>query len=411
MRHRAYATALGTLCVVAAAAMGQAPGNPQAGSSIQATVETAPLNLILPDRYAVPVVLEPNRMVFLMAPNDGMLKSVSTPVGTLVRENQEIAQLDRMEAAARVKIAEAEVKEAQANAATESGAVTQARLDAAKARAELAQIELDRCTLRAPFGGKILAAPVPAGQYVSKGNTLAELADFSIMKVLVPVDRTIVKVGAELELFVEGKPISGQVLAMVPLPESFGLLRELAIPWAAAWVSINNGSGTLEPGQRVRGPFTPMQPITALPARALRSVDGDSATVQVNRTGLVLDIPVKILGDAGFERTQVAGPFSLSDEAIVETSVPMIAGTTIRFSDGGAVSGADVGSTGRLTVATPPVGGPVTAGTGRGIAPIGSPDVNVPKATAKSPARSTTPNRGAQSPPKAAPAKPKANPF
>lgn len=389
MRHRAFAAAVGSSCVLAAAALAQAPGRPNGAQpkgasapAVQATVETADLTLVFPDRYAVPVLLEPYRKVYLMAPSDGVLKSVSATVGALVRDGQEIAQLDRAEAAAKVKIAEANVREAMAEVARgdSAGSVgAQARVEAAKARAELAQIELDRCTLRAPFGGKILAAPVPAGQYVSKGNTLAELADNAILKVLVPVDRATAKVGADLELIVEGKPIAGKIVATVPLPETYAALRELATPWAGAWVHLDNGSGALEPGQRVRGPDAPTRPITAVPARAVRGADGGSGVVQVVRFSNVVDVPVKVLGDAGFERTQVSGAFLPTDAAIVESSVPMAAGTVIRFNGEPPVSGVAGANAGALVDVTPPVGGPPSPATGGRVAPIGSPDANLPR--------------------------------
>ena len=407
MRYRTIATATGMALVVTAAVwgQGQAPNAggqaPAATAAQQATVETADIALVYPDRYAVPVVLEPNRRIFLTAPSDGVLKSISTPVGTVVREAQEIAQLDRVEATAKAKIANANVKEAKAD--LEAGSpnvkppVLQARLEAAEARAELAQLDLDRCSLRAPFPGKILSAPVSPGQYVTKGNTLAELADYVILKVLVPVDRTAVKTGSEIELIVEGKPISGKVMALVPLPEQYVALRELATPWAAAWVNVANASGALEPGQRVRGPFAPLQPITAVPTRALRTTAGGEDTlVQVVRFNNVMDVPVKVIGDAGFDRTQVSGAFLPTDAAIVESSIPMAAGTVIRFTGDPPVSGAAGASTGSLVDVTPPVGGPVVP-FGRGgnrVAPIGSPDANVSKSgrlsTGKTTAKGTT---------------------
>ena len=424
MRYRTIATATGMALVVTAAvwAQGQQPNNaggqaPAAAAAQQATVETADVGVVYPDRYAVPVVLEPNRRIFLMAPSDGVLKSVSTPVGTTVREAQEIAQLDRAEATAKLKIANANVKEAkfdlEAGLPNSKPVVLQARLEAAEARAELAQLELDRCSLRAPFPGKVLAAPVSPGQYVTKGNTLAELADYAILKVLVPVDRTAVKPGADIELFVEGKAITGKVMALVPLPENYVVLRELATPWAAAWVNVANPNGALEPGQRVRGPFAPLQPITAVPTRALRtSAGGEDTLVQVVRFNNVLDIPVKVIGDIGFDRTQVSGPFLPTDAAIVESSIPMVAGTVIRFNGEPPVSGAAGTSTGSLVDVTPPVGAPVApvGRAGNRVAPIGSPDANVSKTarpgTGKAAAKGTT--KGA-TPAKPATAKPAAS--
>ena len=92
-----------------------------------------------------------------------------------------MAQLDRAEAMAKLKIAQAVVKEKQAllKRSGSGDAVDQAQVEAAEARAELAQLELDRLTLRAPFAGRVLSVPVSSGQFVLKGTVLAEVADVS----------------------------------------------------------------------------------------------------------------------------------------------------------------------------------------------------------------------------------------
>ena len=47
----------------------------------------------------------------------------------------------------------------------------------------------------------------------------------------------------------------------------------------------------------------------------------------------VTDIPIRVLGALGPDRLQVSGPFRPSDALIQTTSVPLLAGTFIRFSD------------------------------------------------------------------------------
>ena len=286
------------------------------------------------------------------------------------------------------------------------------------ANGHVGSVEAGAGSLRAPVPGKILSAPVSPGQYVTKGNTLAELADYAILKVLVPVDRTAVKPGAEMELIVEGKPISGKVMALVPLPEQYVALRELATPWAAAWVNVANANGALEPGQRVRGPFAPLAPITAVPIRALRTTaGGDDTLVQVVRFNNVMDIPVKVIGDIGYDRTQVSGAFLPTDAVIVESSTPMAAGTVIRFTGEPPVSGAAGASTGSLVDVTPPIGAPVSP-IGRGgnrVAPIGSPDANLTKSgrpgTGKAAKAATTKPTAPTKPPAAKPATGSGTPF
>lgn len=381
MRTRFLAAALAMVALIAAATGGraQAPGRPE--GTQQATVETAAIELTPPDRFQVPLVLEPGRRVALMATADGIVRQVAAPIGATVRENQEVIQLDRAEANARLKIATAEVSQAQAEhdaAKSAAGtsrsalAIAQARLDAARARAELAQLELDRCTLRAPFAGRVLSVPVGAGQYVAKGSTVAELADASSLNVLVPVDRDAVKVNGTIALVVEGRPVNGKVQALLPLAEPYARLRELATPWAGAWVAIANPKGEFEPGDRVRSPWYPDAPIAVVASRAVaepREKGDGKPIVQVVRNGVVADVAVRVLGESGPERTQVSGPFRPNDALIVESSIPLTAGTVIRFGgqDGHATVADAVPAEGRPRVA--PIGAPGPTGSHRPNAP------------------------------------------
>jgi RND family efflux transporter MFP subunit len=391
------------------AAVAQGPGRtgaqpPAASSPTTARVETAPLDLVEPDRFRVPAVFQPVRRVTVVATDDGLVQGIATRVGEKVRERQDLVQLDRTEAAARLKIAKAELKERQAavKATPDSGQqqIAAAQVEAAEARVELAQLALDRCTLKAPFAGLVLALPVSVGQFVTKGTTVAELADVSDLRVLVPVDRTRVKEGQTLQLTSEGRTVTGKVASMLPLPESYSALRELATPWSAALVVVDNpATAGIEPGQRVVNPFLPVTPIATVPGRAIRSQPSQirdapaTAYVQVVRNEHVANVPVSVLGEVGPERMQVAGAFRPADAVIVESSMPLAAGTFIRF-------GGDLGTqlqamppnpdaSGALAEITPAAGAPAPAGTtgaapapATRVAPIGAPDSAAPRPAA-----------------------------
>src|SRR3954471_2095528 len=86
-----------------------------------ATIESVPIELTMPERYRVGSVLEPVRRVELVAPADGVVRSLDARPGSTVRDTQELAQLDRSEAMARLKMAQADVKEKQAVARAASG--------------------------------------------------------------------------------------------------------------------------------------------------------------------------------------------------------------------------------------------------------------------------------------------------
>jgi multidrug efflux pump subunit AcrA (membrane-fusion protein) len=228
------------------------------------------------------------------------------------------------------------VKEAQAVAKSQTNsAVAQAQVDAAQARAELADLELERCTLRAPFAGRLLAVAVSPGQFLPKGAKVADLADVSSLRVLVPIDRANVAVGGSINISVEGQVVAGKVQATLPLPETHAPLRELATAFTAAWVAVPNPKGDLEPGQRVLSPSLPTSPLATIPSRAVREPargEAGGPSVQVIRNEYVTDIPVRVLGHPGPERTQVSGLFRPNDALIVSSSVPLLAGTLIRFS-------------------------------------------------------------------------------
>jgi multidrug efflux pump subunit AcrA (membrane-fusion protein) len=392
----ATAVALGT---IVAAAWAQDPSSGSVG--MNSKIETTGITLLPPERYEIPLVLQPKQVVWIKAPMDSVLRGVSVPLGASVREGQEIAQLDRIEASARLKIAQAVVKERQAEARTSTSPdVAQARLEAAKAQAELAQHDLDRCTIKAPFAGRMLEIKASNGQYLDKGYILGQLADVSTFNAYVPVDRKAVQIGSSLPLDVEGRSVNGQVKSLLPLPESLAVLRELATPWALAVVEVANSStAALEPGQRVRHNQLPAAPIATLPAHAVRG----SRTAQVIRNGYVVDVPVSVLGKIGSDRLQVSGPFRTYDLVIVEAHPPVQVGTLVHFRDNG-------GST--LAEVTPPVGGGGGSVSGGGyntggsrIAPIGAPDSNAPRTsarpnpganTSRPPARGTT--KGARPP-------------
>ena len=291
----------------------------------------------MPERYRVTAVLEPVRQISLVAPADGIVRGLESPLGAVVRASAEIAQLDRAEALARFKMAQAEVKEKQILSKTNPNYkdVYTAQLEAAQARAELAQLELDRLTLRAPFGGKIVALPVSSGQYVLKGTVIAELADITSLKSLVPVDRKTVTKQTELKVFVEEQEQTAKVQSILPLPESYASLRELAAPFAAAWVVIPNINGDLQPGLRVRSANLPITPIATVPKSSIKTTEGaagaSTSLVQVLRNEYVTNVPVDVLGKIGPERFQVTGGFRSTDALIVSSSVPLLAGTLVRF--------------------------------------------------------------------------------
>jgi multidrug efflux pump subunit AcrA (membrane-fusion protein) len=342
-----------------------------------ATIESIPLELTMPERFRVTAVLEPVRKITLIAPSDGLVRGLEAALGSSVRAGAEIAQLDRAEASAKLKAAQAEVKEKQLLAKSNANYkdVYAAQLEAAQARAELAQLELDRLTLRAPFAGRIVAVPVSSGQYVLKGTVVAELADITSLKSHIPVVRGAVTERADLKFFVEDQEQTAKVQSILPLPEQYASLRELAAPFAAAWIVVPNPKGELVPGLRVRSANLPITPIATVPKSAVKSSESGASPpgmfVQVLRNEYVTNVPVDVLGKVGPERLQVAGALRSTDALIVSSSSPLLSGTFVRFTqtasrpiEGTTPDPARQGADAAVKYPAAPSGQPVSGGAG-----------------------------------------------
>ncbi len=161
-----------------------------------------------------------------------------------------------------------------------------------------------------------------------------------------PVDRRSVTANSSLNVLVEGHEMPAKVQAVLPLPESLRVLRELAAPFGAGMLVVANSKGDLEPGLRVQSPNLPTYPIATVPKRAVKPESprgGENMMVQVIRDEYVTNIPVRVLGESGTERLQIAGALRMSDALIASTSVPLLPGTLVRFGDNGSASAGEGG--------------------------------------------------------------------
>ncbi len=272
---------------------------------------------------------------------DGMIRSVDARLGTAVRESQELVLFDATEANASLQSATAELKEKRLMQKRHSDDLAGLQVEAAEARVEAGKGRWsDRCDRPRPL--RLAASsmwPVCPDSSCSRGtiDRGGEVADTSSRSAVLPVDRRVVAVGSDINVPVEEQEVSGKVAAVLPLPESFAVLRELATPYAAASVVFPNSKGQLDAGYRARPAGVPVTALANIPRRAVHADDLRGAAnflVQVIRNEYVTNIPVHVLGPIGPDRVQVSGQFRRTDALIVGSSVSLIPGTLVRIHDG-----------------------------------------------------------------------------
>ncbi len=203
-------------------------------------------------------------------------------------------------------------------------------MTAAEADLKLAEMQFERMSVKIPFAGDLLKVEVVPGQFVRAGQRLMTLTDSTAMLIEVPVDRSQVKVGGEIEVSVEKTPVKGKVQVILPAEKSFEPLRSMIHNLATAVVQIDNSKGEYFAGQSVFTKVIPQHPFGSVPTVALQNHADGIRKVQILRQGVIRDIPVQELTQMGPDRLFVAGAFAPDDEVIISSSQPLKDGQMVR---------------------------------------------------------------------------------
>lgn len=306
-------------------------------SAEEVTLKRESLSIISADRYRVGLQLAPVRSVPLIAPADGVIRSLTAKLGEKIGKESEAFRVDDTRALLVVKKATAALAAAQAEQkifekGTDSDAVVAAkhRVEVAEAELELARFDLAKLVTRAAISGEVLRLSATEGSYVRAGETIGVVGDTTRLSVELPVDRSVVKSGDEIELKVESSTVKGTIEAVMPVAAKFEPLRDLADSLATATVVIDNTAAKLRVGQAVFTALVPTAPVTDVPALAIANQSDGNRRVQVVRERVVRNIVIQIMSRVGTDRVYVAGQFRQGDELIVSSSRELADGQPLR---------------------------------------------------------------------------------
>jgi membrane fusion protein (multidrug efflux system) len=217
----------------------------------------------MPDILELPATLEPNRVVQVPVELAGKIEEVFVEEGQEVSEGQVILRLD-------TALLEAEFKRAKAQAEfdkrtrersmelLEKGVLNRSQVEEVEARAtisavalDVAQTRLDRATVKAPLPGVLNVRSHEAGEYVSAGDTVAEIVEVAKIKVVVQIperDVRYLSLGDRIELSVDSLPgvnLSGRVTYMSEVADTSTRTTRIE-------VTVDNSRRRLHTGMIVR---------------------------------------------------------------------------------------------------------------------------------------------------------------
>jgi membrane fusion protein (multidrug efflux system) len=228
------------------------------------TVEPIPR---MSDLLELPGTVEPYRVVDVPVEEDGRIAEILCDEGQQVQQGQVLLRLD-------TALMEAEFERAKAQAdfdertlersreLLERGVLNKSQVEEAEAKAivsgavlEVAKTNLDRATVRAPLSGTLNALTMEVGEYVHKGNTVAQVVDVEKMKVIIHIperDIHYVRLGTGIEMTVDAlqrRSVRGQI----------AYISEIADPSTRTTrveVDVDNRQKLLKSGMIARAQFS-----------------------------------------------------------------------------------------------------------------------------------------------------------
>ena len=175
------------------------------------------------------------------------------------------------------------------------------RVDSLKAEVERIEIELQKKIIRAPFDGIIIKRHVDRGEWLAEGATVAILARDDVVDIVADVSEKFIpfiQMGMRIKATINGKEITGSVLAIVPR-------GDIATRTFPVKIRIPN-TQTLFEGMSasVKLPIGKPRKTLVVPRDAVITVFGQIVVYAINDSKAQM-IPVNVIGyqglDAGIE--------------------------------------------------------------------------------------------------------------
>ena len=250
---------------------------------------------------------EPDRAIELKAETEGMIVAINAERGAIVRQGQTIVELDMRDRAARLAEADALIRQREleyeaaerlrgqqfVSEAEIAGAY--ALLEAARASRARIALDIERTTIKAPFDGIVHDRLVEIGDYVSTGDSIAQIVDSDPLIVVGNINERNVSLlsvgGTGRARILDGDPQSGTVRYLAPVAdESTRSFRiELAIPNADRRFRVGLSAELILGADQITAHTLP----TSLLALA---DDGTIGVKIVERGDRVRFVPVEMLG-------------------------------------------------------------------------------------------------------------------
>ena len=200
-----------------------------------------------------------------------------------------------------------------------------AALAQAQANIARSQYQFSHSDIRAPFGGRVVARLINAGEYATPGKAIVRLVDTGSLEVSVqsPIDAAhYIAEGAQLTVVIQGKPTLAKVRAIVPVGDVASRTIEVRIALPA-------GAGLVGDAAKVFLPAAQPHNVLAVPRDALVLREENTYVFKVDRKGQAQRVAVETGAEEG-ALVEIKGLVSAGEKVIVRGAERLEAGQKVK---------------------------------------------------------------------------------
>ena len=286
--------------------------------------------------------LLPNQRVIMRSEIDGIIENIYFDEGQEIVKNKKLVDISTKELSLKHKIALADSKLAESNLnrdekLAKKNLIPNAQLDQTRTFAErailnkkLAKISLNKSLINSPLKGTVKTRFVKVGEFVRKGDRLAEILEVGriLVKINIPEQEILqIKIGQKVDItlyILANKIFEGQV-------KKIGLEADASNRTFPVQIEVDNRERELRPGMLARVTFTQRvdQDQVVVPRHTIMERD-TGRIVYVVDNGKAFQREVSI-GISQREKVQILMGLSKGEQLVVEGHTKLTDGEEINI--------------------------------------------------------------------------------
>ena len=286
--------------------------------------------------------LLPNQRVIMRSEIDGVIENIYFDEGEEIVKNKKLVDISTKELSLKLKIALADSKLAESNLnrdekLAKKNLISNAQLDQTRTFAErallnkeLSKISLNKSLIKSPMKGTVKTRFVKVGEFVRKGDRLAEILEIDriLIKVNIPEQEILqIIIGQKVDIVLyifENKKIVGKV-------KKIGLEADASNRTFPVEIEVDNLERKLRPGMLARVTFTQRvdQDQVVVPRHTIMERDR-GRIVYVVDNGKAFQREVSI-GISQQENVQILKGLSKGEQLVVEGHTKLTDGVEINI--------------------------------------------------------------------------------